>query len=67
MSFSKLKGAEAEAGNANPGVVVFDDADPNQAKGRWFAEETGQRSEGDTLVVSGVKASRSKQPLCQGV
>jgi uncharacterized protein (TIGR02246 family) len=36
------------------GVVKFDDADPNHAQGRWFVEETGRRSEGATLVVSGV-------------
>ncbi|MCV7399982.1 nuclear transport factor 2 family protein [Mycobacterium fragae] len=36
------------------GVVAFDTADPDKAKGRWFVEETGQRSEGANLVVSGV-------------
>ena len=36
------------------GVVVLDGADPDRATGRWFVEETGQRSEGATLIVSGV-------------
>jgi len=36
------------------GVVVLDEADPDRARGRWFVEETGQRSEGATLIVSGV-------------
>jgi uncharacterized protein (TIGR02246 family) len=36
------------------GVVVLDAADPNRATGRWFVEETGQRSEGANLTVSGV-------------
>lgn len=36
------------------GVVVLDDADRDRATGRWFVEETGQRAEGATLIVSGV-------------
>jgi ketosteroid isomerase-like protein len=36
------------------GVVVFDAADPDGARGRWFVQETGQRSEGANLIVSGV-------------
>ncbi len=63
----EVEGRRGGGGECEPRVAVFDDADPTQAKGRWFAEETGQLSEGDTLVVSGVKASRSKQPLYEGV
>jgi uncharacterized protein (TIGR02246 family) len=36
------------------GVVVLDEDDPDRAKGRWFVQETGQRSEGTNLSVSGV-------------
>src|SRR5581483_4682406 len=36
------------------GVVVFDVVDPDRARGRWFVQETGQRSEGANLIVSGV-------------
>jgi uncharacterized protein (TIGR02246 family) len=36
------------------GVVVFDPAYPDRARGRWFVQETGQRSEGANLIVSGV-------------
>jgi uncharacterized protein (TIGR02246 family) len=36
------------------GVVVFDATDPELAIGRWFVQETGQRSEGANLIVSGV-------------
>jgi uncharacterized protein (TIGR02246 family) len=36
------------------GVIVFDEDDPDRAKGRWFVEETGQRNEGTNLSVSGV-------------
>ncbi|WP_319456019.1 MULTISPECIES: nuclear transport factor 2 family protein [unclassified Mycobacterium] len=36
------------------GVVVLDAADPDHATGRWFVEETGQRSGGANLTVSGV-------------
>jgi uncharacterized protein (TIGR02246 family) len=36
------------------GVVVFDATDPDSAKGRWFVQETGQRSEGANLSVAGV-------------
>jgi uncharacterized protein (TIGR02246 family) len=36
------------------GIVVFDPADSNRAQGRWFVQETGQRSEGANLIVSGV-------------
>jgi uncharacterized protein (TIGR02246 family) len=36
------------------GVVVLDRTDPDRATGRWFVEETGQRSEGANLTVSGV-------------
>jgi ketosteroid isomerase-like protein len=36
------------------GVVVFDATDPDCAKGRWFVQETGQRSEGGNLSVAGV-------------
>ncbi|MGH3968149.1 MAG: nuclear transport factor 2 family protein [Mycobacterium sp.] len=36
------------------GVVVLDTVDPDRATGRWFVQETGQRSEGTVLSVSGV-------------
>ncbi|OBA76291.1 DUF4440 domain-containing protein [Mycobacterium sp. 1554424.7] len=36
------------------GVVVFDATDADRARGRWFVQETGQRSEGTNLIVSGV-------------
>ena len=36
------------------GVVVLDAADPTRAQGRWFVEETGQRTDGANLTVSGV-------------
>lgn len=36
------------------GVVVLDAEDTNRATGRWFVEETGQRSDGTNLAVSGV-------------
>jgi ketosteroid isomerase-like protein len=36
------------------GVVVFHTTDPDRARGRWFVQETGQRSEGANLIVSGV-------------
>jgi uncharacterized protein (TIGR02246 family) len=36
------------------GVVVLDPTDVNRATGRWFVEETGQRSDGSILTVSGV-------------
>jgi hypothetical protein len=36
------------------GVVVLDAADPDRAKGRWFVQEFGQRSEGANLNVTGV-------------
>jgi hypothetical protein len=36
------------------GVVVLDGADPAQAAGRWFVQETGQQSGGALLIVSGV-------------
>jgi ketosteroid isomerase-like protein len=36
------------------GVVVFDATDPDRARGRWFVQETGQRSEGTNLIVSGI-------------
>jgi hypothetical protein len=32
------------------GVVVVD-ADPDRAKGRWFVEETGQRTDGATTAL----------------
>lgn len=36
------------------GVVVLDPADPDRAKGRWFVEEVGQRTDGANLRVAGV-------------
>ena len=36
------------------GVIVLDAEEPDHAKGWWFVEETGQRSEGANLTVSGV-------------
>jgi uncharacterized protein (TIGR02246 family) len=36
------------------GVVVLDAADPDRAAGRWFVEETGQRTDGANLSVTGV-------------
>lgn len=36
------------------GVVVLDAEEPDHATGRWFVEETGQRSDGTNLTVSGV-------------
>jgi len=36
------------------GVVVFDATDSDRAKGRWFVQETGQRSDGANLSVAGV-------------
>lgn len=36
------------------GVVVLDATEPDRARGRWFVQETGQRSEGANLIVSGV-------------
>ena len=36
------------------GVVVVDGAIPIAPTGRWFVQETGQRSEGTNLIISGV-------------
>ena len=36
------------------GVIVIDEGDPGRAQGRWFVEETGQRTDGANLTVSGV-------------
>jgi ketosteroid isomerase-like protein len=36
------------------GVVVIDEGNPGRAVGRWFVQETGQRSEGTNLIISGV-------------
>ncbi len=36
------------------GLVVFDATDSDRATGRWFVQETGQRSEGANLSVAGV-------------
>ena len=36
------------------GVVVVDEGNPDRAVGRWFVQETGQRSEGTNLIISGV-------------
>ena len=36
------------------GVVVVDASDPDRAVGRWFVQETGQRTEGTNLIISGV-------------
>lgn len=36
------------------GVVMLDPADPDRATGRWFIQETGQRSEGSTVSIAGV-------------
>jgi uncharacterized protein (TIGR02246 family) len=36
------------------GVIVVDTSNPDRAVGRWFVQETGQRAEGATLIISGV-------------
>lgn len=36
------------------GVVVIDIAHPDRATGRWFVQETGQRSDGTDVSVAGV-------------
>jgi uncharacterized protein (TIGR02246 family) len=36
------------------GVVAIDAADPDRATGRWFVQETGQRSDGANLSIAGV-------------
>jgi ketosteroid isomerase-like protein len=36
------------------GLVVFDAIDSDRATGRWFVQETGQRSEGTNMSVAGV-------------
>lgn len=36
------------------GLVVLDSANDDMAAGRWFVEETGQRTGGANLTVSGV-------------
>jgi uncharacterized protein (TIGR02246 family) len=36
------------------GVVARDTKDPSRAHGRWFVQETGQRTEGTNLIISGV-------------
>lgn len=36
------------------GVVVFDAIDSGRARGRWFVQETGQRSDGANLSIAGV-------------
>ncbi len=36
------------------GVVIVDTSNPKRAVGRWFVQETGQRAEGNNLIISGV-------------
>jgi len=36
------------------GVVVLNAADADRATGRWFVQEVGQRSEGNSLTIAGV-------------
>jgi uncharacterized protein (TIGR02246 family) len=36
------------------GVVVVDAANSDRATGRWFVQETGQRSEGTNVSIAGV-------------
>lgn len=36
------------------GVIIVDASNPDRAVGRWFVQETGQRAEGTTLIISGV-------------
>jgi uncharacterized protein (TIGR02246 family) len=36
------------------GVVVIDAANPDRATGRWFVQETGQRTAGTNLTIAGV-------------
>ena len=36
------------------GLVVFDTTDSDRAGGRWFVQETGQRSDGANLSIAGV-------------
>jgi ketosteroid isomerase-like protein len=36
------------------GVIVVDASNPDRAVGRWFVQETGQRAEGTSLIISGV-------------
>ena len=36
------------------GLVILDATEPDRAKGRWFVQEIGQRSDGANLSVAGV-------------
>ncbi len=36
------------------GVIVLDTTNPDRAAGRWFVQETGQRSEGTDISIAGV-------------
>lgn len=36
------------------GVIIVDESNPHRAVGRWFVQETGQRTEGTNLIISGV-------------
>lgn len=36
------------------GVVAVDATDPDHATGRWFVQETGQRTDGTNLTIAGV-------------
>lgn len=36
------------------GVVLVDPANPGRATGRWFVQETGQRTEGTNISIAGV-------------
>jgi uncharacterized protein (TIGR02246 family) len=36
------------------GVIVVDATNPDRALGRWFVQETGQRADGNNLIISGV-------------
>ena len=36
------------------GVVVVDAGNPDRATGRWFVQETGQRTAGSNIVIAGV-------------
>lgn len=36
------------------GVVIVDSVDSDRAVGRWFVQETGQRTDGTNMIISGV-------------
>ena len=51
---SMLDGWNAFIQGLLSGVIVFDATDADRAAGRWFVQETGQRTKGNNLIVTGV-------------